>query len=461
MMTGQRRESAVGARAIVMATALLAASSSGAQTLEGVWIGTLITGDSSIHLVVGVQAGQSGALVGGLFSIDRGTMNSFDRITFGPDRAVRLEIDRLGARYEGMLSQGGDQITGEWVQNDRRHPLTLTRTTNRRFSARPWDPEVELSVTSAPMAVKADGRQRLFYEVHVTNWSDEDILLQRLEVMIGPDTAVLEGSTLKTLMLRNDTRLAAGVRTAVLISLSSSQRYPAMIRHRLTFTQPGDSKPAIVEGASTAVREGAVRISPPVRGDGWMAGNGPDSSLHHRRELRATDGRITNAQRFAFDFARRAETPRPLSPGRADNRNHATYGAEVVAVADGRIVSVKDGIPDSVPYDIATAVPLTRETVLGNCIVLDLGESRYAVYAHLQPGSLRVKAGDTVRRGQTLGLVGNSGRTDAPHLHFHITDGPDPLGSEGLPFVFDSFTHDGVTYRDEMPLAGWIVAFKL
>ena len=60
-------------------------------------------------------------------------------------------------------------------------------------------------------------------------------------------------------------------------------------------------------------------------------------------------------------------------------------------------------------------------------------ERRYPVYAHLQPGSLRVKLGDKVRRGQTLGLVGNSGNSTEPHLHFHITDANSPLGSEGLP----------------------------
>lgn len=79
---------------------------------------------------------------------------------------------------------------------------------------------------------------------------------------------------------------------------------------------------------------------------------------------------------------------------------------------------------------------------------------------HLQLKSVRVKAGDTVRRGQVLGLVGNSGHTDAPHLHFHVSDGKDPLASEGVPFVFDTFTRDGVIYRDEMPLGDWVVSFR-
>ena len=62
-----------------------------------------------------------------------------------------------------------------------------------------------------------------------------------------------------------------------------------------------------------------------------------------------------------------------------------------------------------------------------------------ALYAHLQPRSLKVRSGDRVRRGQVLGLVGNSGNSVAPHLHFHVMDGPSPLDSNGLPYLIDSF----------------------
>src|SRR5262249_46331281 len=79
----------------------------------------------------------------------------------------------------------------------------------------------------------------------------------------------------------------------------------------------------------------------------------------------------------------------------------------------------------------------------GNAVVLDLGDGRFALYAHLQPGSLRVHAGDVVRRGQPLGLVGNSGNSSSPHLHFHVMDGPSPLDSNGLPYEIDAFDVTG------------------
>jgi murein DD-endopeptidase MepM/ murein hydrolase activator NlpD len=80
---------------------------------------------------------------------------------------------------------------------------------------------------------------------------------------------------------------------------------------------------------------------------------------------------------------------------------------------------------------------------------LDLGTTtdaphRYALYGHLKAGTLRVRKGDSVVRGQILGAIGNSGNSDGPHLHFHVTEAADAavaaLRGEGVPFVVESFT---------------------
>ena len=65
------------------------------------------------------------------------------------------------------------------------------------------------------------------------------------------------------------------------------------------------------------------------------------------------------------------------------------------------------------------------------------------LYAHMQNGSIAVNEGQRVTRGEQLGLVGNSGNTSAPHLRFHVMDGPSPLTSEGVPYAIDSFTTTG------------------
>jgi murein DD-endopeptidase MepM/ murein hydrolase activator NlpD len=74
-------------------------------------------------------------------------------------------------------------------------------------------------------------------------------------------------------------------------------------------------------------------------------------------------------------------------------------------------------------------------------VILDSGH--YAFNAHLQPGSLTVAEGDEVSKGQVLGLLGTTGNSDAPHLHFHIMDGPGPLSSNGLPYRFEDFEVQG------------------
>ncbi|MGH7448112.1 MAG: M23 family metallopeptidase, partial [Longimicrobiales bacterium] len=117
------------------------------------------------------------------------------------------------------------------------------------------------------------------------------------------------------------------------------------------------------------------------------------------------------------------------------------------------------------------------ETVSGNSVVIDLG-GRYAFYAHLIPGSLRVSVGDRVRRGQVIGRVGNSGNSTEPHLHFHVVDalapGTSTLGAEGIPYALARFELVGrctvfggacertapVTVRGGMPLQNQIVRFQ-
>jgi murein DD-endopeptidase MepM/ murein hydrolase activator NlpD len=151
----------------------------------------------------------------------------------------------------------------------------------------------------------------------------------------------------------------------------------------------------------------------------------------------AGEGRI--AQRFAIDWVRLFEDGRTFRGDPRSNDSYRAFGAKVLAVADGVVIDAVDGLPENVPDPVARAVPITPATVSGNYILLDLGDAAYAVYAHLQPGSLKVRKGDRVRRGQLLALVGNTGNSSEPHLHFHIADRPSPIDAEGIPYAFASF----------------------
>lgn len=114
-------------------------------------------------------------------------------------------------------------------------------------------------------------------------------------------------------------------------------------------------------------------------------------------------------------------------------------GEEVIAVADGVVTSLKDGIPENDPSKTTTAVLINLETVAGNNVVLEVGHAPLCAVCASATGQLKVKSGERVKRGQVLGKIGNSGNAVGPHLHFHITNSPALFEGEGLPYVIKSF----------------------
>jgi murein DD-endopeptidase MepM/ murein hydrolase activator NlpD len=93
-------------------------------------------------------------------------------------------------------------------------------------------------------------------------------------------------------------------------------------------------------------------------------------------------------------------------------------GVAVIAAATGRVRAVRDGMPDRSVRDAGKGAVAGREA--GNSVVVSHGDGWETQYAHLRKGSVAVRAGDTVQQGQRLGLVGLSGNTEFPHLHFEV-----------------------------------------
>src|SRR4029077_7648188 len=123
--------------------------------------------------------------------------------------------------------------------------------------------------------------------------------------------------------------------------------------------------------------------------------------------------------------------------------NYTGYGADVLAVANARVVSVLNNLDDQVPGRLPEPSTITIETVDGNHVVLDLGGGRYAFYAHLQKNSIKVRPGEQVKKGAVLGKLGNTGNPSAPHLHFHIMNRPSRLAADGIPYLIDAFDFSG------------------
>jgi murein DD-endopeptidase MepM/ murein hydrolase activator NlpD len=113
----------------------------------------------------------------------------------------------------------------------------------------------------------------------------------------------------------------------------------------------------------------------------------------------------------------------------------------VFAVADGTVVKVQDGKADAPPGEIVPGqIP---SDFAGNHLVVQIAPNVFAAYGHLQPGSVQVKVGDTVKVGAPLARIGNTGPSLGPHLHFGLLNQPDLSTGRSLPFVIDSYTLTG------------------
>jgi len=195
----------------------------------------------------------------------------------------------------------------------------------------------------------------------------------------------------------------------------------------------------VSEGGEVALStRPAIVIGPPVEGKGWVAVDACCTNLTHRRSGMPVNGAFVVGQRFAIDWIKLGEDRAIVHGDLRVNTDYPTYGQRAIAVADATVASVLDGLPERKAGALPTDTTLQNAT--GNHVILDLGEGLHAFYAHLQPGSIRVKVGDRVKRGEALAKLGNSGNTTGPHLHFHVMDGPSPLASQGLPYVITGYT---------------------
>ena len=308
---------------------------------------------------------------------------------------------------------------------------------------------IEARVPKPPTLASGPAGDVLVYELHVTNLERQSITWTALDIAdasTGVRLALLGDSALSRDIQRpamgavpfaQRMTLAAGLRAVLFVSVSvPASSAPPALRQSLTFKDSLGMR-TLTLADLPVVREAAV-LGPPLRGGPWLAANGPSNGSGHRRALLPIGGRPVIAQRFAIDYVL-VDTAFATHKGDSlDNSRYYAHALDVLAVADGIVAAIKDSIPENVPGINSRAVPITLETVGGNHVVLELGGGRYAFYAHVRPGSIRVKLGERVKQGAVLAKLGNSGNSTEPHLHFHLADAIAPLGSEGLPYVHPS-----------------------
>lgn len=228
------------------------------------------------------------------------------------------------------------------------------------------------------------------------------------------------------------------------VTYDDISQVPQAISHRITVTTP----PTPIGTEHTAVgpfiRIGAepIIVSPPFKGSGWVNGNGCCLEIGpHRFVTNSMNGTLDPSETFAIDWVQVDSHGLAYRTDGKKPEDWIGYGAEILAVAPGTVVEVMRDLPDVAPGKNPEG--LTIAQIAGNRVIIDMGSGYYAMYAHLAPGSVQLHVGDYVRQGQTLGLLGNTGNSSAPHLHFQVMDRPSSLDDTALPFVFDHMNLEG------------------
>jgi murein DD-endopeptidase len=327
-----------------------------------------------------------------------------------------------------------------------------------RFQAAISQPELELSVRHPAALVRVLGAYYLVHELWIVNRAATPATLTA--VTVGDDSRTIvryEGADLLAHIGRpelprtHQTPLVLGEEQPAVIyfwvRMPENESAPRRIVHRIALSPSAEpaSPSVFVDGGATVVTpaDDAVVLDAPLRGRGWAAVYEPAMKGGHRTAVYTVDGTARIPGRFAIDWIRLLSTGKAHSDAMNRPADWNGFGAEVLAVADAGVTAAVDGRPDADRSGKPRGA-ITRENAAGNHVVLDLGGGRYAFYEHLHQGSVNVKAGDRVRRGQVIAQVGSSGSVSSgPHLHFHVGNAPSLLGAEGVPFVLREFQTPG------------------
>ena len=176
----------------------------------------------------------------------------------------------------------------------------------------------------------------------------------------------------------------------------------------------------------------------------WFVAAGATPHSHHRWAV---------PEEFALDLVQIGKGGRTHSGSGSRMRDYYAYRAPVLAVADGEVVAVHAGEPDNTEILRRRGESLSEyqqrvlagqgdllargtDAIVGNHVVLRHADGIHSVYAHLAPGTIAVAKGQQVRAGERIALLGSSGNSTEPHLHFHLCDAPDALRCAGIPPTF-------------------------
>lgn len=227
-------------------------------------------------------------------------------------------------------------------------------------------------------------------------------------------------------------------------SLPAGGQVPRRLEHRVAgaVVLPGGAAPVrfddVIRPVDTS-RNHATVLNPPVKGGIWYMSEGCCTrNTHHRRGLAPINGQLSVPQRFAIDFFMLDSQMRAWAGDPSKVTSYFSYRQPVIAAAAGTVVDSQDGLPNSTALPHPPPPPPIDQTV-GNHVTVRISPGLYVLYAHFDPGTVKVRIGEKVARGQLLGLIGTSGNSTTPHLHFEVMTTPEFFPTDSTPYVFDRF----------------------
>ncbi|WP_439032901.1 M23 family metallopeptidase [Gordonia terrae] len=332
----------------------------------------------------------------------------------------------------------------------------------------PADPVVTPVVGSVMFAptpfAGSDGKNHLVYEISLTNYMRTPVAIAGVEVL-DADTDRTPLLVLDENGVRNRLKptgapsvppapgapdgfsevLATGQNGVLFIHVILSGAAPKKLVHEISVradAAPPGMRDVDERIAPVTVGDSVVPVlGPPLAGERYIAADACCDAVRHTRAILPLNGSPVLAQRYAVDWEQADADGRIFVGDAKDPANYRIFGDDVLAVADGTVVASRNDLPEQTPGTYPPDLPI--DDADGNNLVLDIGDGLYVNYAHMQPGSVRFTAGDRVRRGEVIGKVGNTGNSVAPHLHVHVMNGPEFLGSQGVPSVTETFTITG------------------
>jgi murein DD-endopeptidase MepM/ murein hydrolase activator NlpD len=154
----------------------------------------------------------------------------------------------------------------------------------------------------------------------------------------------------------------------------------------------------------------------------------------------------SQAQKNAFDIVITDTGGKSYKTDGIKNEDYYAFGKELFAPCDGEIVLAVDGVKDNKPGEFNPVY------IPGNTVIIKTGNNEYLFFAHFKQCSIKVTEGQKVKKGQLLGLCGNSGNSSEPHLHFHLQNTENMNVATGVKCYFDKLVVNGVPKSGYSPV---------